>query len=187
MKYIFLILSFSICAYSHSCEYSLPYKQGDTRRTLQGFNGEFTHTPPLQYGVDFKMPEGTEIFAARNGIVLDIKFDSTDSGKNISFLKKSNFIKILHSDRNISFYAHLKYKGVLVSKGQHVKEGQLIGYSGCTGFCDGAHLHFEVYMPAKNRHKRKSLRVNFITSKGIVQNIDSQRLYTSVHNPNKCP
>ena len=57
-----------------------------------------------------------------------------------------NMVRIRHNDYNGSKletrYAHLKE--YLVKNGQHVYEGQLIGYSGATGNCYGAHLHFEV-------------------------------------------
>jgi murein DD-endopeptidase MepM/ murein hydrolase activator NlpD len=45
---------------------------------------------------------------------------------------------------------HLKKKGVLVSKNDTVKKGQVIGYSGNTGMSTEAHLHFAVYKPTKN-------------------------------------
>ncbi len=170
-----------------SCQYSLPYSSGTGHRTLQGYYGKYSHQSPLQYGVDFKMPLGTEIHAARSGLVLEIKKSSNESGKDLSFIKKSNFIKIIHSDKTIALYAHLKFKGVLVHEKQEIKEGEVIGLSGCTGYCHGPHLHFEVYRPSKNKQKRKSIPTIFWSSKGLIYNIKKQKTYKADKNPKPCP
>lgn len=170
------------------CYYDLPFKAGTTHRSLQGYHGDFSHRPPLQYAVDFEMTEGTPIYAARSGKVIALKSKSNSSGKTKDYLKKANFIRILHRDETIALYAHLKYLGVNVRKGQYVKRGQLLGYSGCTGFCDGPHLHFEVYATSNDpKIKRVSLPVKFWTSEGIVNTIQRQKNYTSDRkNKNPC-
>jgi murein DD-endopeptidase MepM/ murein hydrolase activator NlpD len=68
------------------------------------------------------------------------------------YIKKANLITIQHKDGTLGSYIHLDYKGVLVKVGDHVERGQLIGYSGLTGFTRGPHLHFVV-------HKQKSISV----------------------------
>ncbi len=160
------------------CYYLLPYENGKTHRTLQGYFGKYSHKAPLEYGVDFEMNEGTPIHAARSGIVIETKSDSNQSGKDKSFLSKANYIKIKHQDNSIGYYAHLKYKGVLIKKGESVTAGQKIGLSGCTGWCDGAHLHFEVHI--KDGKERRTLPIRFITREGVVRNMERQKAYTSV-------
>lgn len=55
-----------------------------------------------------------------------------------------NFVLIKHSENRYTMYAHLSYNSVRVGVGQHVIEGQVIGYMGGTGYTRGGHLHFEV-------------------------------------------
>lgn len=125
------------------------------------------------------MSVGTPIHAARSGTVIQTKFDSNESGKDKSFLEKANYIKVEHSDKSIGYYAHLKKDGVLVRKGEKVLAGQKIGLSGCSGWCDGAHLHFEVHLLDKDK-KRRTLPIRFITKQGVIKNIERQKSYTSV-------
>ena len=173
-------------ASAEQCFYNLPFAINSTHRTLQGFNGSFSHTPPLEYAVDFEMSEGTKIFSARSGKVTAVKFDSKESGKDRSFIDKANYIRILHRDGTIGYYAHLKYNGVKVKKGQIVNSGEFIGLSGCTGFCDGAHLHFEVYKTSKNKFNRVTVPIIFWSKEGRVDEVKKQRRYTATKNHNPC-
>lgn len=83
-------------------------------------------------GVDFGSGRNTEVFAAANGKVVLAEF-------NRSF---GNYIIVEHKDGTSSLYAHLET--INVSKGNTVKKGDLIGYTGSTGRSSGAHLHYEV-------------------------------------------
>jgi murein DD-endopeptidase MepM/ murein hydrolase activator NlpD len=51
---------------------------------------------------------------------------------------------VLHDDGSMALYAHLREGGVLVRAGERVTLGQMIGYSGSTGYSSGPHLHFAV-------------------------------------------
>ncbi len=53
-------------------------------------------------------------------------------------------MKILHSDGTYAVYAHFEEDGIIVSMGEYLEEGQLIGYSGNTGYSSGPHLHFSI-------------------------------------------
>ncbi|MBI9045838.1 MAG: M23 family metallopeptidase [Anaerolineaceae bacterium] len=83
-------------------------------------------------GIDFNVPEYTPFFAAANGIIIKKEIDKTGYGL---------FLKITH-DQFSTIYAHL-ISAQHVECGQPVKAGQIIGYSGKSGFCKRAHLHFE--------------------------------------------
>ncbi|MFS0657383.1 M23 family metallopeptidase [Niallia alba] len=83
-------------------------------------------------GIDFSMPTGTELRSIRDGIVTQV----TDLGNQ----NAGKMIKIKWEDGHEAIYGHLsKFK---VSEGQHISAGDLIGYSGNSGFTTGAHLHF---------------------------------------------
>ncbi|MBU0631664.1 M23 family metallopeptidase [bacterium] len=147
--------------------YRLPYKLGTKRRVAQGFNGKFTHYGMSQYAVDFEMPVGTEVYAAREGRVVKTKDDSNIGGVTRSFEKYANYIIIEHNDGTLASYVHLKQYGVVVEEGDQVDRGQLIGYSGITGLTKGPHLHFIVYR-AVNGTTRDSFPIKFMSARGIV-------------------
>lgn len=72
---------------------------------------------------------------------------------------------IQHADGSFGCYWHLKYKGVVIKKGQ-VSKGQIIGYSGSTGFLFNPHLHFSVKRQL-GYQKDFFVRTKFLTSSGI--------------------
>lgn len=98
----------------------------------------------LKNALDFKMPEGTPILAANDGVVITIIEKFTKGSNNKSLANKCNRIIIKHKNGEYTDYVHLKKDGVLVNKGQNVKKGVLIGYSGSTGYITYSHLHFAV-------------------------------------------
>lgn len=95
--------------------------------------------------IDLRCTVGTPVYAAEDGQVsMTFKWNGkVTKGDTNSY---GNMVKIRHADYNHysleTLYAHLDR--FVVNCGDYVKEGQLIGYSGCTGNCQGAHLHFEV-------------------------------------------
>lgn len=105
------------------------------------------HIGKLKHAVDFIVIEGTPIKAAASGIVVDVKQDSNISGPTKNFDKFGNYIEIKHNSNEYSIYEHIKNSGSLVKKGDKVKQGQIIGYSGNTGWIAhlGPHVHFDVH------------------------------------------
>ena len=104
------------------------------------------HVDGLESSVDFICDEGTEIRASADGIVVDLKSDSSIGGPDKSLESLGNFIEIKHGNEEYSEYEHLKEDGTLVRVGDRVTKGQLIGYTGATGWLAhlGPHLHFMV-------------------------------------------
>lgn len=104
------------------------------------------HVGNLKHSVDFILEEDTPIFAAQDGVVVDLKSDSDIGGIEQHYEEFGNFIEIQHDHGEYSEYEHLKKNGVLVKIGDKVKRGQIIGYSGNTGWMAhlGPHLHFMV-------------------------------------------
>ena len=83
-------------------------------------------------GVDLAGPAGTPIYASRAGTVTTATF-----GKSAG-----NYVTINHGDGFSSVYMHMTH--YVVSKGQKVSQGQVIGYMGSTGVSTGNHLHFGI-------------------------------------------
>ena len=87
----------------------------------------------FHYGVDLAAPTGTPIYATRAGTVDTASYQAGGAG---------NYVQINHGDGYRSIYMHMtRY---VVKKGQHVTQGQLIGYCGSTGGSTGPHLHFGI-------------------------------------------
>ena len=140
--------------------YQYPYADGDYFPIVQGFGGGYSHSGASQSAVDFAMPVGTPIHAARAGIVIDLVEQHSSGGASLKYAKYANYVVILHGDDTTGEYYHLRKDGVAVTQGERVTAGQLIGYSGNTGFSSLPHLHFAVYH-AKPFGKYQSLPFAF--------------------------
>ncbi len=110
----------------------------------QAVGGSYSHTGNWRFAFDFWMPSGTPIRAARDGNVVRVVEDFNRGGTEERFKKRANLIFILHADGTIARYLHLKQGGVHVAVGDRVAAGDLIGFSGNTGYSQKPHLHFDV-------------------------------------------
>jgi murein DD-endopeptidase MepM/ murein hydrolase activator NlpD len=167
----------SNCArHDDSCEYQLPYPSGNRFTVTQGYNGKFSHQGPNQFALDWQMPEGTPVCAARAGLVVNLKQDSDAGGSSMDFDRFNNYITIRHDDGTIGHYCHLQKGGCGVKVGQRVNAGDRIGASGNTGFSSGPHLHFCVFR-TKNGRERESIPVHFRTHDAQGVTLTSGRTY----------
>jgi murein DD-endopeptidase MepM/ murein hydrolase activator NlpD len=105
-----------------------PVVSGFGPRTI---NGSYEYHP----GIDIAVPEGTPIRAALGGTV-SLQQSEAESGGY------GNYTCLDHGGGLSTCYAH--QSSFAVSLGQSVSQGDVIGYTGCTGYCFGPHLHFEV-------------------------------------------
>lgn len=133
--------------------YQLPFRTGQSYAVHQAFNGSFSHSSPEnQYAVDFAMPLGTDVLAARAGRVMQVQDDFYRAGLDLDkYGERANTVMILHADGSFAVYAHLDLESVIVARGQRVEAGTLIGKSGNTGFTTGPHLHFVVQHNRRGR------------------------------------
>jgi murein DD-endopeptidase MepM/ murein hydrolase activator NlpD len=125
--------------------YRAPFAVGASYRISQAYPTRETHnTPDSEYAVDLALPDGTPIYAAREGTVINLRHDAFRGSASSLMLDQANMVEILHDDGTIAVYAHLHWDSVRVQPGQHVRRGQYIADSGNTGFTTGPHLHFAV-------------------------------------------
>lgn len=154
--------------------YELPF--AGPRRVSQGYNGSFTHQGDDRYSLDFPMPEGTPVYAARAGTVVWVVQKFTEGGEDERLRPFANLIQVMHADGSIAKYVHLRQGGALVKPGQKVVAGQQIGLSGNTGYTTQPHLHFEVRYN-HGGEKLESIPTLFKTSEGELL-LTSQETYS---------
>jgi len=96
-------------------------------------------TGHIHEGQDMFAPIGTPLVAARGGVVVDRGPASAPLNGG-----RGNYIAIYDPHWHRSFvYMHMQ-QPTPARIGEHLSAGQFVGRLGCTGSCDGAHLHFEV-------------------------------------------
>jgi len=106
--------------------------------------------------IDIAAPQGSPVYAAKDGVVAVKHADGSTDYAYVSLVHKANLA---------TTYGYLSQ--VVVTKGQHVKRGDLIGYSGGTPgtpgagpFTTGPHLHFAVHLNGLPVNPVKYLRAN---------------------------
>lgn len=135
---------------SGDLELRLPFRQGEQYRVTQPYCG-FSHTG---YQVDFSMPSGTPVLAVAPGVVTQVdeyngqNCRSVENNCGLTGNQQAGiYVKILHTETGsgasyFSSYLHLSSR--LVSPNDDVNAGQVIGYSGNTGWSTAPHLHFHI-------------------------------------------
>lgn len=104
--------------------YSNPVPGGIITQSLHGLNG-----------IDIGGVRGTPVRAAANGTVIVARGSGWNGGYGV-------YVVIMHANGSQTLYSHMR--NIVVSPGQQVSSGQVIGYVGSTGLSTGPHLHFEV-------------------------------------------
>ena len=160
---IFFYYSTSVTKNIDTYKYTLPFNKENTFRVVQGYGGLFSHRHIA--ALDFEMPIGTSVYAARGGIIYNYKDDSDEGGPFSKYKNKANYLIIQHDDGSFGCYWHLKKNGVLIKTG-YIQEGMQIGFSGATGQVLRPHLHFSVKR-ILNYQVNSFVKTKFKTSKGL--------------------
>jgi murein DD-endopeptidase MepM/ murein hydrolase activator NlpD len=118
-----------------------PISNKELKRLASGYGyriDPYLKIKKMHYGTDFSINKGTPIYATGDGIVKLTRTTFGGYGKQI---------EINHGFGYVTKYAHLSE--FVVKKGQRVKRGELIAYSGNTGKSTAPHLHYEVIKDGK--------------------------------------
>jgi murein DD-endopeptidase MepM/ murein hydrolase activator NlpD len=136
-----------------SALYRLPFARAKSFFVSQAYPDKQTHADPAShYAIDFVMPIGSDVYAARGGVVMEVASQYFRSGTQLERDgPRANIVRILHDDGTFGLYAHLNWGAIRVVPGQRVQQGEYIADSGNTGFSTGPHLHFAVQRNAGGR------------------------------------
>jgi murein DD-endopeptidase MepM/ murein hydrolase activator NlpD len=143
----------------------------DGARITSGFGMRFH--PILGYtrmhkGIDFGVPLGTPVMAAGSGTV-------EESGWKGGY---GNFLLINHGSGYETAYGHLSRFAPGIHAGSHVRQGQIVAFSGSTGESTGPHLHYEIRI---NKVQVNPLSVKVATGRRLagrdLRDFTSQRLH----------
>src|SRR5207244_2785149 len=134
------------------------------RPIIQGPHGDFSHYAGSQdeEAIDWEMPVGTTVCAARPGTVIALRSDCSAGAPDTRLISEYNYVMIKHDDGTYAEYVHLEQDGVLVHLGERVVLHQPIARSGNTGYTNTPHLHFAVFYPLDG-FTRLCLPLNFNT------------------------
>jgi murein DD-endopeptidase MepM/ murein hydrolase activator NlpD len=147
--------------------YRLPYGDEISFPIIQGYGAKLSHRGAERFTLDFGMPVGTPVHAARDGVVALIEDSHDDGCAREECGRYANFVVVLHSDGTTGEYFHLERSSVRVQVGERVQRGQWLARSGNTGFSTAPHLHFGVYRTNRER-RTESLAVRFDTRVGAI-------------------
>lgn len=148
--------------------YSLPYSASTHYAVMQGPFGHVSHQAGsgFENAIDWKLPIGTKVLAARAGTVIAVRSDSSFGGPDARYANCSNYVYIRHDDDTYGSYQHFIQDKVFVKPGDYVKEGELIGLSGDSGYATAPHLHFDVFRNVA-AGQRITFPMKFRTNNGV--------------------
>jgi murein DD-endopeptidase MepM/ murein hydrolase activator NlpD len=125
----------------------LPWAPNVAFYVTQGHNSG-SHVGYGAWAWDFGLPVGTPVHAAHFGTVRAVKGDSSVGGCSSAYANDANYVIVDQGNGYESLYLHLSSTAVAV--GQHVQRGDLVGYSGQTGWACGPHLHAQIQLSPSN-------------------------------------
>lgn len=134
--------------YNSNRPYALPFEQGFTADLYQGYFGTLSHDE--EYSLDFLMPIGTRVLAARAGEIEKV-VESNTTNCPITKNCEANYIYLRHSDGTQARYVHIDTNGACLQIGDVVEQGDVIALSGHIGISTLPHLHFQVVSASPNQ------------------------------------
>lgn len=125
-------------------EYRFPFPDDVKPTKIETDPIQGTHHGAFAGAIDFHVPLGTKVLAARRGKVTDVVDNHDEWGNDEKFKKKLNYAVINHGGERTE-YCHLARGSAKVQVDDEVEEGEVLGETGLSGWMDKPHLHFFVY------------------------------------------
>ena len=125
----------------------------------QGIRGR-THRGRMEFAYDLATSIGTPVYTMRAGKVIAVQDKYPDTGGGKENIARFNYVWVEHDEGYRTVYVHLQQgfrRKVSIKAGDRVEAGQLIGYSGNSGWSTGPHLHVEVQKPSKRQTFTKTV------------------------------
>lgn len=130
--------------------YLLPLAEGKTVKVKYLISMERfldKEKPKRQVGIAFRTTAGDTVFAARGGLVTEIKDYSASTSEGTFFQAKENYVVVCHKDGTFARYKLFQDGGIFVSPGDEIIPGQPMGIIGGENYEQGSHLRFSIYCP----------------------------------------
>ncbi len=138
-------LGISNARHDDSFLYALPFPRERKFPITQGYNGSWSHKDTFAFSIDWDMPIGTPVLAARQGIVAFVRDGFTGHSTDPAWKERTNTIIIFHDDGTLAEYSHIQQRSARFKAGARVKKGDLIALSADVGYSQSPHLHFRVF------------------------------------------
>lgn len=134
--------------------YLLPFSVGRAHRAIQTQNMmELIGGQKIVnfYGIAFEMQRGDTVFAARRGVVNEVKNQFEKHSDNVWFSSQTNDVEVFHQDGTFGKYNRFKKGTIVVQEGQTVEAGQALGIVADDAFENTTVVQFTVYYLAKSK------------------------------------
>jgi len=121
----------------------MPYPCGETYRITQGHNTG-SHTGKGAWAWDIGIGVGGEVAAPADGTIRMVRMDSTTGGCDSAYANDANYVIVDFGDGTEALFLHLQANSTSLQPGDTVRQGDVVGKVGLTGWVCGAHLHFQI-------------------------------------------
>lgn len=133
----------SVWTYNFGVDHGNTKDYNGGKRTYRGHKGTDIGLFPFGWK-QLERGQG-EVVAVADGVVVGIDDGNEDRYCRNGVSNSWNAVYVSHSDGSRIWYGHLKKGSIVVSKGQNITQGQVLGKVGSSGNSSGPHLHIEVY------------------------------------------
>ena len=139
-------------SHDKSILYARPFPKTSNFKIVQGYNGRGSHQGEFTHSIDWDMPIGTPVLAARPGTVGFIRDAFSGHSTDPSWKERTNTVTIYHDDGTMAEYSHIKQHSARVKVGDRVETAGIIALSADVGYAVSPHLHFRVFRNRETPH-----------------------------------
>lgn len=138
-----------------------PFPCGTTHSVTQGHNTG-SHTDEGAWAWDIGIGVGGEVAAPADGVIRSIRMDSTAYGCSSAYANDANYVVVEFGDGTEALFLHLQAGSSSLQVGDPVKQGDVVGEVGLSGWVCGAHLHFQIQQTCQSPWWCQSIASSFV-------------------------